>query len=227
MFGRLEQLGIAVGSHGRALDFGCGAGRLTQALASRFAHADGVDIARSMIEAAEQLNHCPNVDFHHNTAADLALFGTDAFSFIYSSIVLQHMRSALALGYISDFVRVLSPGGILVFQVAERHIAGPHELRRRLSDLRVKLAIGTRLRARQVRLERPEQAWQMEMHAVPDGTMLSTLAALPCEIIDSIYTNSTADDFNGHLQYLGESPVEGWISRQWTVMKLPMSASPS
>ncbi len=40
----------------RALDFGCGVGRLTQALARHFNIVDGVDIAPSMIELANQFN---------------------------------------------------------------------------------------------------------------------------------------------------------------------------
>src|SRR5262249_54336126 len=39
---------------GRALDFGCGAGRLTQALARHFRECDGVDIAPSMIALAQK-----------------------------------------------------------------------------------------------------------------------------------------------------------------------------
>lgn len=37
-------------SYKRALDFGCGAGRLTQALAGYFEEVCGIDIAPSMIE---------------------------------------------------------------------------------------------------------------------------------------------------------------------------------
>ena len=37
---------------GRALDFGCGVGRLTQALARRFATVDGVDIAAAMVSGS-------------------------------------------------------------------------------------------------------------------------------------------------------------------------------
>ena len=51
----LDRLGIAV-QRGRALDFGCGAGRLTQALAGQFERCDGVDIAASMVAEAERLN---------------------------------------------------------------------------------------------------------------------------------------------------------------------------
>ena len=40
----------------RALDFGCGVGRLTRALGTRFDAALGVDISAVMVERAKQLN---------------------------------------------------------------------------------------------------------------------------------------------------------------------------
>ena len=43
-------------AHRRAFDFGCGAGRLTRALAARFDEAVGVDVAEGMVEVARQLN---------------------------------------------------------------------------------------------------------------------------------------------------------------------------
>src|SRR3954463_12883716 len=42
--------------HAQALDFGCGVGRLTQALAGHFDDVHGVDIAPSMIESARRYN---------------------------------------------------------------------------------------------------------------------------------------------------------------------------
>jgi SAM-dependent methyltransferase len=39
-----------------ALDFGCGVGRLSQALAAHFARIDGVDLSFAMIELARSLN---------------------------------------------------------------------------------------------------------------------------------------------------------------------------
>src|SRR5689334_1327320 len=51
VLGEAERLGFSVGT-GRALDFGCGVGRLSQALCERFESVCGIDIAPSMIEAA-------------------------------------------------------------------------------------------------------------------------------------------------------------------------------
>ena len=51
----LGELRVHLGSI-YALDFGCGVGRHTQALAELFDHVVGVDVAPSMLELARQLN---------------------------------------------------------------------------------------------------------------------------------------------------------------------------
>lgn len=106
----------------RALDFGCGVGRLTQALCRHFETVDGVDIAASMIERARRHNRFgPRCTYHVNVSPDLRLVPDGTFDLVYSNIVLQHMAPAYALGYIREFVRVLAPDGLAVFQVP----AGP------------------------------------------------------------------------------------------------------
>lgn len=103
---------------GRALDFGCGLGRLSQSLAPHFESVDGVDIAPSMIEQARELNRFPERCFYHvNSAGDLSLFPAESFDLIYSNIVLQHMEPQFAKGYIREFFRLLAPGGLAVFQI--------------------------------------------------------------------------------------------------------------
>jgi ubiquinone/menaquinone biosynthesis C-methylase UbiE len=102
-----------------ALDFGCGAGRLTRALSSRFEHCIGVDIAEPMIEVARDLNRDrPGCEFLVNDNDDLARFRDETFDFVVAHIVLQHVpgRDSI-LRYIGELARVLRPGGALVFQV--------------------------------------------------------------------------------------------------------------
>src|SRR5665647_199279 len=77
---------------GRALDFGCGVGRLTQALARLFNVVDGVDIAPSMIELANKYNRYGDRCRYYVSDADLSLFEDGAFDFIYTSFVLQHIK---------------------------------------------------------------------------------------------------------------------------------------
>jgi 2-polyprenyl-3-methyl-5-hydroxy-6-metoxy-1,4-benzoquinol methylase len=103
---------------GRALDFGCGVGRLTQALGDRFDRCDGVDIAGSMIDQARRVNrHGVRVNYHVHTSSDLSLFADQTFDFVLSLLVLQHMEPRYAKRYIAEFIRVLKRGGVAVFQV--------------------------------------------------------------------------------------------------------------
>ena len=113
----LEQRGIQLRRQ-RALDFGCGVGRLTQALADHFERADGVDISHTMVQAAREYNrHGESCNYHVNTEPDLSLFGDGQFDFVYSNITLQHIPPEASESYIRDFFRVLRPGGITLFQV--------------------------------------------------------------------------------------------------------------
>ena len=109
-------LGLDPG-RGRALDFGCAIGRLTQALANHFAEVVGVDIAEAMVEAAREHNrHGDRVRYVVNGRADLALLDDASFDFVYTNKVLQHIPPRAQLAYVREFMRVLRPGGVAVFQ---------------------------------------------------------------------------------------------------------------
>lgn len=118
---RLEELGLRV-ERGACLDFGCGMGRLTQALARHFDLAVGVDIASAMIEQARRHNRLGDrCRFLVNEGEDLRQFPDASFDFVYTRLVLQHMEPGYAIGYISEFLRVLRPGGVAVFQVPSHY----------------------------------------------------------------------------------------------------------
>jgi SAM-dependent methyltransferase len=137
----LESVGLRV-SPGRALDFGSGLGRISRALGKRFGQVVGVDVAESMIESARRLNaDQPNCEFRLNTEADLSAFEPESFDLVLSRITLQHMPPDLARGYVSEFIRVASGGGAVVFQLVagRRHATGADRaegFRRKLRKLR-------------------------------------------------------------------------------------------
>jgi len=111
-----------------ALDFGCGVGRITRALAEHFEDVVGVDVAPSMLQRAQVLNAgIPHCRFVLNRARHLRRFASGSFAVVYCRLVLQHVRPALARCYIPELVRVLAPGGVLMFQLPERVAIDPRE----------------------------------------------------------------------------------------------------
>lgn len=115
----LEGLGLPT-RFGSVLDFGCGAGRLSQALAGHADRVTGVDVSRPMLDTARRLNQRPNVTFVLNESADLAQFADGAYDLVFTSLVLQHLPRRLIEAYLGEFFRVLAPGGIVVAHVTRR-----------------------------------------------------------------------------------------------------------
>ena len=92
----------------RALDFGCGVGRLSFALADFFSDVIGVDVSSTMLEKARayglQKNRM-NCSFLHNNQEDLSQFESNSFDFVGTYIVLQHIpNKAIIEKYIHEFV---------------------------------------------------------------------------------------------------------------------------
>src|SRR5213075_3164955 len=112
-----------------ALDFGCGVGRLTQALCGHFDAAVGVDIAPSMIDKARAYNrHGERCRYSLNVSDDLSQFDDGQFDFIYSNIVLQHMLPRYSKKYVREFLRLLAPGGVAVLQLPTDRILAAGEV---------------------------------------------------------------------------------------------------
>lgn len=115
---RARSLGLAPPQR-RALDFGCGVGRVTRSLRSRFDEVVGVDIAQAMVEQA-RARHAgwTGLEFVHNDAADLAVLGDGRFDLVYTRLVLQHVPGRdIARSYVQEFVRLLTPEGLAMFQI--------------------------------------------------------------------------------------------------------------
>jgi SAM-dependent methyltransferase len=198
-------LGLRPNFSGRSLDFGCGVGRLSQALAKRFRYCTGVDISNVMIEKANSLNQVADrCDFYVNQRPTLELFEPGTFSFIYSNIALQHMPSHHAAGYLSEFVRVLAPGGVLVFQAADSMRGS---LARRI---RVRLQIRARLKG--LFGVKP-----IVIHFFSEEQVRKALGQV--SVVDVCYTNAINADFNGDIVFLKEEPQSGAISKQYCVIK--------
>lgn len=102
----------------RALDFGCGVGRLLIPLAARCDAVTGVDVSPSML--AEARRNCEaagatNVEFLLGDD-DLSAVG-GPFDFVHSYIVLQHIPPHRGEKLMKRLVGMLAPGGVAMLHV--------------------------------------------------------------------------------------------------------------
>jgi 2-polyprenyl-3-methyl-5-hydroxy-6-metoxy-1,4-benzoquinol methylase len=91
----LDALG-APATRQRALDFGCGVGRVTIPLADHFGEVVGIDIAPTMIQQARSRAAATgqrNVAFLLNQDDDLRMLADERFDLVFTSLVLQHLPS--------------------------------------------------------------------------------------------------------------------------------------
>ena len=95
----------------RALEIGCGPGRLMRPMSRHFGEIHGVDVSDEMIAQARlNLHNIPNAQLHHTSGSDLSLFPSDRFDFVYSYAVFQHIPSTeVVFSYLRETVRVLKP----------------------------------------------------------------------------------------------------------------------
>jgi ubiquinone/menaquinone biosynthesis C-methylase UbiE len=180
-----------IGPRRRALDFGCGVGRLTRPLARYFSKVTGIDIAPSMIAQAQALDREARCEFILNDRADLSIFPANEFDFIYSNIVLQHMRPEYSTAYIREFCRVLAPGGVAVFQLPSKSKPPATQWSWRDS---VRPFIPPPLlhwyrylyRGRRLVTPAPAERAHTEMYTVPKSEVLDLIAKNGCPLVDAV-----------------------------------------
>ncbi len=180
---RLAELGLDVGRE-RALDFGCGAGRLSHGLAAAgFGEVLGCDISPTMLDKAREIVPDPACRFVQVTGTDLSAVETDSVDLVYSCRVLQHMPPALAHGYVREFWRVARPGGVVVFQMPTQpsaSLAG-----RVLGSLPVPVARALRR--------------GMEMHGTPEPEVRALVDSLGARVVAADPDTSAGPRWDGRL----------------------------
>lgn len=221
-FQRLDSLGIRPPADGRALDFGCGAGRLTQALALHFKSCVGVDASETMIELANAYNAIEDRCSYLVNGPDLTGFATGSFDFVYSSAVLQHMESRLALGYVGEFLRIVRPSGVVVFDLPDAFGGRPFAVLQALERLRANLALRTRL------LVLLRRAWgkpaimppRMEMFTVPEQTVRRVVDGAGRDVVHVFAGDAPSRTFYGRLGRFVRKVNWGYRYKQYVVRRL-------
>jgi SAM-dependent methyltransferase len=105
----------------RVLDFGCGAGRLSQALAEHADEVVALDVSAPMLETARSLDRSGGcISFVLATDSDLRAFPDGSFDLVFTERVLQHLPRPVLESYLAEFVRVLRPGGVAYLHCTTR-----------------------------------------------------------------------------------------------------------
>jgi SAM-dependent methyltransferase len=188
----LDERGLN-GSRRRALDFGCGAGRLTHALAGYFDRVTGVDIAPSMIDIARRLHaSLPGIEFRVNASDKLDSIETESIDLVYTRLVLQHMPPRYIRAYLEEFVRVLNPGGVLVFQLPGEN-AVPVTVQGGGLKTWLPRPVIAAIRA----LRRIREFPRMEIHGLPRLDVEQLLAGLGAPVVDVVDDRAHGADTPG------------------------------
>ena len=102
----------------RAIDYGCGVGRLLLPMAAKSDSVTGVDISSAMLDEtrrnAEAMGRS-NVTLQ--TADEFMVADEDTYDLVHSYIVLQHISPVLGYQIIDKLVRRLEPGGFGMLHV--------------------------------------------------------------------------------------------------------------
>jgi len=140
---RWERYGL---SKGVCLEIGCGAGRMTRALAEDFEHVHGVDVSAGMLERAKVAVEGLPVTLHLVDGLRLPLpeASVDA---AFSTHVFQHLDNMDdARANWVEIARVLRPGGTAMVHLplhmwpgGFERVQRAYDLRRRLGDYRANL----------------------------------------------------------------------------------------
>lgn len=106
----------------RALDFGCGVGRVLVPLAKRCPEVTGVDISSSMLtEARDNCDRAGVTGVELLLADDALSRVTRTYDFVHSYIVLQHIPTRRGEQIVRELLSRLSLGGIGMLHVTYAH----------------------------------------------------------------------------------------------------------
>lgn len=116
-------------SPARAIDYGCGVGRVALALAGRCGHVTGIDVSPPMLAEAQrnaQARAVENVSWAGPADLDAQRGQADL---VHSVIVFQHMPRAQGEQAVASLLRALRPGGVAALHFPYRSVSWKVRLR--------------------------------------------------------------------------------------------------
>jgi SAM-dependent methyltransferase len=174
----------------RALDFGCGVGRLTLPLARRCTHVVGVDVSPSMLDEARtnaSAAGLSNVDFAPSD--DTLSHAEGTFDLIHSYIVFQHIAPRRGARIFQHMVDRLDEGGLGIVQFTYANSSSTPMARRAMTEVyeRVPFAFSARNLLKRTEVMRPP----MRMGRYDLNRLLLILQEAGCHDVRVRYTEDS------------------------------------
>jgi SAM-dependent methyltransferase len=149
--------------------------------------------------------HVDGVEFLVNESASLSQFKENSIDFVYSHIVLQHMPNEYQKRYIDEFLRVLRPGGLAVFQIPvdivhklEMSPSLAYFVKRKLKEW---LPVLVSIKRALVPAKKFHNDFRYEMHSLSDAQIRCICDRRGCVIKAAPATNSCEPDHNGRVEF--------------------------
>lgn len=168
---RLERM-LGVIRRRRALDFGCGVGRVALPLAAQFDEVVGLDVAPAMLEEGERLRLGRGTgNVHFRLSDDGLTQAVGSFDFVHSYIVFQHIPVERGLRLIARLIDKVTVGGLINLHIAIRR--GDTPLKALFYRARTRIP-GLQRLVHRLRGKKPDEP-MMQMNEYPASTVFSML----------------------------------------------------
>ena len=169
----------------RAVDVGCGVGRVLIPMARRWPGAVGVDVASSMLREARKNLATAGVKADLVLGDDSLTALTGTFDFVHSYIVLQHVPPERGEKICAALLAKLRPGGVAALHVSYRTPLSQRQRILRWGRLRTQVvgAIGNLIR------RRPASSPYMELYEYDLGSVFEMFRAAGCPELHLSFTD--------------------------------------
>lgn len=179
---RFAALGTPVNHGGTALDFGCGVGRVVVAMARRYTHAVGVDVAETMLaEARRHLDGHPAELLRYDGHDIDSCLGDLRFDVLHTTRTMEHIPLQEGLHILGSLLHRLEPGGVAVIQAP---MCAPRTLFHRLDALRDRsgalVRLGHLLAGRRSKSKRTDPAHHWHLYSA--DRLLPLFHRAGCEV---------------------------------------------
>jgi SAM-dependent methyltransferase len=155
------------------VEYGCGVGRVTTALALRFGRVDAYDISQGHLTQAELRAQAVGSDnIHYRLCAGDVLEELTPCDFLYTKLVLQHNPPPIIVQLVKSALRSLNAGGIALFQVPTYQVGYRFKIDEWLAA---------------------EHRLDMQMHCLPQAVLFSIIAEEQCALLSVREDNATGE----------------------------------